>query len=323
MSYNLLKKSLVIAIILLFLGVAFAPSINANVPKEEYVEITTEIYGINGIKPQTVKLTKEESIEIEQLIDNIKFRLDKAETKEEIIEIFKDSIIEFMKYGLLNDISANELYNLVCYHDEYSIESGTLTLFLKEEMDINKNTNIACLISGETDETNIRGLASILTAIISYSTFGTFYLVSELVFPKLNDFFENNPIILSLLNRIKNPILTSLLLLALYPPILLPFELSGIISIGRFVFNIFEGSFEPRPAKGWVSTYGLNGKRDWEGEFYGQEIHPFIPFGNIGAIHFTGLKINLDPFYLPVWTSKYFYLGKALYVHLDYNITLK
>jgi len=44
-----LKKLLVVGVIVLFLGLACAPSINANVSKDsELVEITTEICGLGG-----------------------------------------------------------------------------------------------------------------------------------------------------------------------------------------------------------------------------------------------------------------------------------
>jgi len=61
---NLIKKGVVVAVILLFIGFAFAPSINTNISKasldSELVEITTEVWGFNDGK-HTVQLTKEES----------------------------------------------------------------------------------------------------------------------------------------------------------------------------------------------------------------------------------------------------------------------
>ncbi len=53
-----MKKEVAVGVIVLFLGLACAPSINANVSKEsELVEITTEIYGLDGGK-HTIQLTK-------------------------------------------------------------------------------------------------------------------------------------------------------------------------------------------------------------------------------------------------------------------------
>ena len=51
---NLIKKSLTVAVILLFIGIAFAPSINANINKasldSKLVEITTKVWGFNDGK---------------------------------------------------------------------------------------------------------------------------------------------------------------------------------------------------------------------------------------------------------------------------------
>ena len=76
---NLIKKGVVVAVILLFIGLAFAPSINANVSKasldSELVEFTTEVCGLNGGK-HTVSLSKEDAVEVENLINDIERRLD-------------------------------------------------------------------------------------------------------------------------------------------------------------------------------------------------------------------------------------------------------
>ena len=88
-----IKKGLVVAVIILFIGLAFAPSINANVSKasidSELVEITTEICGLNGGK-HTVSLSKEDAEEVEHLFDSIRERLNVTETREEAEQIFKE-----------------------------------------------------------------------------------------------------------------------------------------------------------------------------------------------------------------------------------------
>jgi uncharacterized membrane protein YukC len=54
------RKWLAIGIILLFVGVIIAPTINFNIvkasQKEDLVEVTTQAYGIQGYKDTTVKL---------------------------------------------------------------------------------------------------------------------------------------------------------------------------------------------------------------------------------------------------------------------------
>ena len=73
---NLIKKGLAVAVILLFIGLAFTLSINANISKEsledELVEITTEVYGIKGVKPYCVKPIKfNEENWIKRIFENV------------------------------------------------------------------------------------------------------------------------------------------------------------------------------------------------------------------------------------------------------------
>jgi len=56
---NTFNKNLAFAIILLFIGVAFAPSINASVVKDDLVEFDVEFCGLG--KKHTVQLTQKEA----------------------------------------------------------------------------------------------------------------------------------------------------------------------------------------------------------------------------------------------------------------------
>jgi hypothetical protein len=60
----MMKKTLAFGIVLLFIGVAFAPSLHADVEtpseQEEYSEVTIELYGIKNFKNTTFSLNKEE-----------------------------------------------------------------------------------------------------------------------------------------------------------------------------------------------------------------------------------------------------------------------
>lgn len=104
----MVKKGLAVAIILLFIGVAFAPSINANVSKQDdMVEFDVEFCGLD--KKHTVKLTQQESEEVEQLFDDIQDRLSNGDAN----EIFKDVVVELDKYGLLGGLSVKQVQKLV------------------------------------------------------------------------------------------------------------------------------------------------------------------------------------------------------------------
>ena len=60
----LIYRGVTVSAITLLLALAFAPSIHANTQKEkldiEQVEFTTEVYGLPGMKTQSIQLTKDE-----------------------------------------------------------------------------------------------------------------------------------------------------------------------------------------------------------------------------------------------------------------------
>jgi hypothetical protein len=101
----LLGKWLAIGIILLFVGVTIAPTINFQVVKastdNDLVEVTTQACGIKGYRDTTVKLTREQVNEIDLLFESINNKLNNATSKEESVRIFQNAIIELDKYGLL------------------------------------------------------------------------------------------------------------------------------------------------------------------------------------------------------------------------------
>jgi hypothetical protein len=112
-----LKKSLVVGIIILFISVSFAPSINANdsiIPvKSKLVDTSIRIYRDRGITPFTVRLTERESKEIDVIFDDLKVRLDSAETDEEIDEIFDNAIESLYELGMFPMMSLKEAKQLV------------------------------------------------------------------------------------------------------------------------------------------------------------------------------------------------------------------
>jgi hypothetical protein len=115
-----MRKLLVVGVIILFLGLACAPSINANISKEsELVEITTEICGLNGGK-HTVQLTKEEAEEVDRLFDSIRERLNATESREEAVEVFNEVVMELDKYGLIGGLSVNQAQKLLTGGEVYT-----------------------------------------------------------------------------------------------------------------------------------------------------------------------------------------------------------
>ena len=291
----MLKKGLAVAVILLFIGVAFAPSINANISKasidSELVEITTEICGLNDGK-YTVQLTKEEAEEVEHLFDSIRERLNATETREETVEIFKEAVVELDKYGLLGDLSVKQAQRLVtgqeqnpevveCLERWYSRNQGSLDYY----------GNILCLIEGFTDNTAFQGPSARMR-----------YLFYEL----LMEVFHYYDIIVMVLST------WTILRMFIWNFNPLPFGYE--IGLGR-EWEDPAGLFHRHPANGWIHTSGLMGKKEWDGSFYGQLLlFPFFsPIKQSlyfpGVLGFTGIHIT-DIY-------AHYYLGSALLVKLD------
>ena len=100
-----MKKIHAVSVILLFIGVAVAPSINQSIVKastdDDLVEVTTQACGITGFKDTTVKLTREQYQDLEQYLVEFRARLNQTSTREEAVPLFKDAVVELDKYGLL------------------------------------------------------------------------------------------------------------------------------------------------------------------------------------------------------------------------------
>ncbi len=96
MNNNIGRKWLVVSIIFLFIGVAVAPSINlsvVNASQDDLVEVTTQACGIQGYGNTTVKLTREQAIEIDQLFELINSKMNNATSREDLfVSIMKLSL---------------------------------------------------------------------------------------------------------------------------------------------------------------------------------------------------------------------------------------
>ncbi len=271
-----MKKLLVVGVIVLFLGLAVAPSINANVSKEsELVEITTEICGLGGGK-HTVQLTQEEAEEVEQLFENIRLQLNESTSREEAKEIFNKAIVELDKYGLLGGLSVKQAQRLIT--GMFQTQRFFNRMFPRT---LDENENKFCLIAGMTSDTHFEGIGA-------------------LFFEKLNDIFWAYGLIgysIFEIFAILNPI---------------PFYYR--INLGHEYF-VFEGESEYYYSYGWIFTIGSNGikiyKRKMEGDLPIQGSFLYLGGGLShigyfpGVVGFTGIKID-----------SFLYLGYAHWVKI-------
>jgi hypothetical protein len=279
-----MKKSLAVGVILLFIGVAVAPSINLSVVKasndNDLVEVTTQACGINGYGNTTVKLTREHYQNLERYLVEFRARLNQTSTREEAVPIFKEAVVELDKYGLLpKGMSVEKAQRLVI--------GPYQNLALKG--------NYLCLITGNASNTAFIGLP--LRPLINI-----YNLCYKYVF-----FFPSiTPPIAFIIAYILAMFLTGVLQFAnpAFP----------ITFINYIIFGKTEqdhSHVQHYPSIGWIDTYGLFGKRQWNNSFYGN-ILPIV-YGAfavseefyIGAVGFTGLAINNG-----------FFLGTAFHVDL-------
>jgi hypothetical protein len=292
-----MKKLLVVGVIGLFLGLACAPSINANITKNrELVEVTTEIYGLNGGK-QTVKLTQQQAIEVEELFDSIREQLNATESREEAEEIFKDTVVELDTYGMLGELSVKQAQRLVM--ERYQ-DSKAFTISDVQRSRLQKNTsNFLCLIAGSTNSTNFDSQLELFCGRISVLVSS----VGPILFDKfpLYTFFLLGYFLLNTYNFIN------------------PVALASRINLGGEKGGGWHPEFVEFYAHGWITTMSLLGTQRHNGKMLGAI--PLLGTGTIsegyiyvfnpGVIGFTGLHI-----YNPL-KSKHFYLGSALWVNLE------
>jgi len=145
------KQGLVVSVILLFIGVSVAPSINFTVVKasndNDLVEVTTQACGIKGFGNTTVKLTRQQYQNLEQYLVEFRARLNQTSTREEAVPIFKEAVVELDRYGLLPSGMSVENANrfLAMRNQEYG-NFETLNIFSKFSQASSGVNNIFCFV---------------------------------------------------------------------------------------------------------------------------------------------------------------------------------
>ena len=279
-SPNLLNKTMVVVIIILFVGIGIQPAIATVEPENidvEFYDVTTEFIGLG--KKHNTKLTKEEIQELDALFDHINERLNKSTSIGESVEIFKEAINELDSFGLFGDIGVKEIEKFVTsYYQNPKFMKILEEVYNKEKKTLSIEQNLFCLIAGRSTGTAFMGLWN----------FGLFFTISvlfELLFPNFPEDFSFFGFFIGL---------TFIFLCA---DIIIP------LCVGRQIW------FTP-DAYGEILTYGLNGRQYWEGHLEGK-IECLFLNGSKGAIGFTGLKIQIITY------PHSYYLGFTPYVKIE------
>ena len=289
MKMKVMHNWIIIGVILLFLGVAVAPTINFNSVKasqdDDPVDVTTQACGIKGYGDTTVKLTREQYQNLEQYLVEFRARLNQTITREEAIPIFKEAVVELDTYGLLpRGMSVERAQRLVTKSFNQRIRTFN-------SLDLDPDANYFCSVSGVTNETFC------ISYLYSFIAQITWYIV-------MNDSPLSYIFIPYVFWSFIGPFITSTL----------PFGLLSILTFGSLDAPLI-GS-EHYPSFGWVSSIGLNGKKAYENsELWGtakEGISIALVIGVFpGVLGFTGLKIT--------WPSAHqntFFLGSALKVKI-------
>ncbi len=273
-----MKKLLEVGVIVLFLGLAFAPSINADISKasvdSELVEITTEVCGINGGK-HTVQLTKEEANEVEKLFYTIERRLNEVERREEAVEIFEEAVVELDKYGLLGGLNVKNAQRLVTGF--YYTQNFQKKIIKPDKGELNSDEfhNSFCFVSGN-NITCTRFTGAFLSKLSMFFA----SLIPDAPESLLDDFIFLFLIMFSSLYEQYKPIAISQKV---------GFGTKRMDDTGAFVYS---------PAEGNISTYGLEGTKSWAGPFYGSLGMGYWMVYDIylGMRNFFGFKIGTHYF---------------------------
>lgn len=262
-----LKKGLTAGIIILFLGLAIAPSTNANViscsAESDLIEITTEICGLDSIKPYTIKITKEKAEQLEALFDTIRKQLSTVGTREETIELFTEAVEELDKLGLLPESLSNEdAQRLVC---DLPIKVRNVRhQYIKGLSDV--DGNLLCHIAGNA---TYAYFGNVLDAFLNSNLLGNFIEIFAILFSLTITF-------------IRKVILT---ILQLEKPMMISF---GTIKKCGYGYVLV-------PSEGWIWTNGVFGVKNWTGKFTGALfplLYVFPP--RPGVSRFRGIRITSE-----------------------------
>jgi hypothetical protein len=286
-----MKKSLAVVVILVFIGVAIAPSINFNVKASndnDLVEITSQACGITGFGNTTVKLTEQQCQDLKQYLVDFRARVNQTTTREEAVPLFKEAIIVLNTYGLLPK-------GMSVHQAQWLATGGYLNVVMKKFQEkiyhiptraSDNNSNYLCLIVGDH-----RG--AFLMHVAVNTVLMQFFM---LCYPLRNITFFNH-----ICQAIEAVYMGRFIYSIMIPIFPLP-------SLGTGIFFTFD--------VGSIKTIGLLGEKKWEGGIIGGYRQTIEDYYGLGVKGFTGFHITLQA--PPFLEYDMIFFGSALAVNLVY-----
>jgi hypothetical protein len=289
-----MKKKILIGSIIAVVVILLVPLTSvakSSVENSEHVEITTEFYGLSNPNLHTITMTKKEFKEVELLLKNAQINLGEAESLDEAFEIVNNVILELNEHNMF---SKKTDFNLLCdtISKRYTLLQKTMNDFSLEYID-----NIACFIIGYSDRT-----VALNPFIIGCVLGAGFYYFRQIVIGQIldtyvPDFYEwYTNAFEAILSKIFVARIGFWIVLAGLSNFI-PVDVSSIIHFGTLKSGYW--GFDTNPAKGIMITYGLKGKKGWNGTIWGT------------AFSFTGIRIQTVDTYV-----NNFYVGFALGVYI-------
>ncbi len=304
MSRKLGRHIQMVGIILLFMGLAVAPSIGHRIApiSDDQHEFILQICGPDERTEQTLALTRQQERQLQQLFDDLKDHLATADLLKDTHEIFNDTIDELQRYNILpNELSAQLLKRLVSKTSSYQKIPPHLQQLCRKYQGTSTEgeiTNYLCSIAGNSSNTHAAKLAKRiahrLSVIMDHST-------ENALLVKIATAFW---IVINQISKITQKLVTQ------------DGTHYGVcLYFGNYHYYPYPDWLYP--AKGWVSTNGINGVQNITGTFWGQTLaggwQPqddwYMNYTWRGCLGFSGVIIYTD-------VDTAYFLGSALQVHI-------
>ncbi len=271
-----------VAIILIIVSIAPCFMPRGVTATNDYIEITTQVYGLKEVKGATIQLTTQQYQELETYLIEFRAHLNQSTTKETTDSLFKEAILELNKYQLLPQGMHIQQVNDLITANIKNAQQTMLLSGLPRISDFLNHTNAFCFIAGETTmNTRFFGIlemgSSALCWILSF-----FSLIAR--------HNGNDPVFLNttltFINSLRNII---------YKINAKRIIGTGIITFGHSHTSSIPPPYRYDPAQGWITSLGLLGKKSWNGTFFGRLLF-MAPYDSYlvypGAMGFVGIKLN-------------------------------